>query len=790
MRFSLKLPVVLFFAASACMLCPANAAQEENSSISDNSKAIELYLAAQENLPVLKRSDWINVKTDVKPSAIGDGVVDDTAAIQAALSMLEGDKPAARTVYLPPGSYRITKTLSVTQVQGGAIYGHGRASKIVWDGSSDKDARMFHSNGFGRNLFFGLTFDGKGRAAVGVDHASAGYYETRVRYQYCAFRNFTDSGIRVGNKQKMASAEMMFYDSLFENCGRGISFLEFNDYDNSIARCVFRNCGSGVHVYRGNIYLRDSHFENSKEEDVLLPPHSHSIRRCSSIGSNAFMRCAQKGPYSLTLAVQDCLVENWKDPAGAVQLSNRGPILIFDSVFSKPANPDSPAVNLDNDPKWMQTLLTANLKYVNVSAKPIESDVQNHLVDIPRQRPEFLIEKYGASRWSHRPALPSKIFDAKLDFKAAGNGVTDDASAIQKTVDAAAAFGKNAQAYLPAGGYLIKKTINLGPGQYSFGGTIARRAEIVWGGAQDTVMIHANNTDGAKINQLFLSAPKDVKTTGLLVTADRKGSFEIDGIFAGGSFQPNFRGTVLNKLPSGFKVSSPHLDGELNIEQCGDATILLDYWFTGYDAPMTVSGPTGPGFIGINSAAGSHNDPDLKVLDSASIVIGDFYTEQTLRSLIASGKPGQPPGRITISYAKQACREPDIVRLDGYSGQVTVSRANMMHRLGLNAEGEKVSVKEKTVSISDAQAVLPISGGKDAVLLMLGNTYLLDAPKFEIKDCAVFQLGNNIWRKGEAERSYPLVPDTADKAVAFKAANVALDHFRELSLMNLTEFSK
>jgi hypothetical protein len=33
------------------------------------------------------RSDWINVRTDVSPRAVGDGAADDTAALQAALGV-------------------------------------------------------------------------------------------------------------------------------------------------------------------------------------------------------------------------------------------------------------------------------------------------------------------------------------------------------------------------------------------------------------------------------------------------------------------------------------------------------------------------------------------------------------------------------------------------------------------------------------------------------------------------------------------------------------------------------
>lgn len=39
-----------------------------------------------------ERSDWINIKTDIKNPAKGDGIQDDTAAIQFALNLI-GKKP-------------------------------------------------------------------------------------------------------------------------------------------------------------------------------------------------------------------------------------------------------------------------------------------------------------------------------------------------------------------------------------------------------------------------------------------------------------------------------------------------------------------------------------------------------------------------------------------------------------------------------------------------------------------------------------------------------------------------
>ncbi len=92
------------------------------------------------------KSDWINVKTDVTPKAIGDGKADDTKAIQAALNIIgyESDNPnrKKKVAYLPPGTYRITRTLRVTHVLGGQIVGSGRNTKIIWDGPETAESTL------------------------------------------------------------------------------------------------------------------------------------------------------------------------------------------------------------------------------------------------------------------------------------------------------------------------------------------------------------------------------------------------------------------------------------------------------------------------------------------------------------------------------------------------------------------------------------------------------------------------------------------------------------------------
>ncbi|HEY3417465.1 MAG TPA: glycosyl hydrolase family 28-related protein, partial [Armatimonadota bacterium] len=160
-----------------------------------------------------ERSDWVNVKTF---GAKGDGVADDTAAIQQAFDgMKEGS-----TVYLPAGAYRLTKTLSLLGPRHGTlVVGHGRDTKLIWDGPVG--GTMFNEDGIAYCRYVGLLFDGKNKAALGLYHNTNLRFETEVRHQNLAFLNFTDTAVLVNPQHKVASAETLFENCLFENCKRG-----------------------------------------------------------------------------------------------------------------------------------------------------------------------------------------------------------------------------------------------------------------------------------------------------------------------------------------------------------------------------------------------------------------------------------------------------------------------------------------------------------------------------------------------------------------------------------------
>jgi hypothetical protein len=267
--------------------------------------------------------------------------------LQAAFDKLSEKSGEANTVYLPPGTYRISKTIAVKQRDGVSIIGCGRGTRIVWDGPGGKgdDARMFWSNGAPRSRYVGISWDGRGKAHVGFDHDSKGYFETEIDHQHEAFLNFSGSGIRIGHDQNtpgaQATAETTYANCLFMNCESGLTLMQFNDYNHTLAGCEFRDCGIGVNSTGGaNFYVRDSHFARSRILDVRVRgEHAMSVRRCTSTDSRMFIEEATIAP----LTVQDCQVADWTNPEGALRLGS-GPVLLFDCVFTRPTNRLAPIV--------------------------------------------------------------------------------------------------------------------------------------------------------------------------------------------------------------------------------------------------------------------------------------------------------------------------------------------------------------------------------------------------------------------------------------------------------------
>jgi lysophospholipase L1-like esterase len=573
------------------------------------------------SLPWQERSDWINVRTDVTPAAVGDGQADDTATIQAALDLGR----QAKAVYLPPGTYRITKTLVFQgPAVGCLVVGHGRDTRIVWDGP--QGGCMFRSNGVAYSRYAGLSWDGRGKAAVGFDHASEKRFETEVRHEHEAFRNFVEYGIRVGHEQRIASAEILYRNCLFENCGTALAVLAFNDYDNTIDGCEFRHCGTGVLDHKGNFCARNCHFENGRQADFAVgSEHGSSIRRCTSVGSRRFIE--ELGTIA-PLTIQDCHVAGWTDPEGAVHL-NGSPVLLFDCSFSRSPS-DRPPVKLGNA---AQKLLLSNNQPATTESL-VQATPAAKLYLIPPGRLGGVVGSAEQRFLRDSVPLPGKVFDAVTDFDAKGDGKNDDTAAIQATIDAARQAGSGAIAYLPTGRYVASKTLSLVGRDYMLGGS-GFRCGLVWRGEAGQPLVEVDGVQNVTLADLAvgnhdfgpMNHGDDLRVTSASGSPCR---LTLDEVYGFGMYQkaPDTHGLHFDRLPPGSVVDAIHVEGNLRITGSDRAALLFR---TSYEGTVTIEGPavSREGIVGFLTRLATQSKPTLRVRDNRSVVMSDFYNEQS-----------------------------------------------------------------------------------------------------------------------------------------------------------------
>lgn len=586
------------------------------------------------------RSDWVNVKD---AGAVGDGQADDTAAIQ---KVLDGVREGS-TVYLPPGTYRVTRTLRITgPLIGVSVLGHGRDTTLAWDGEAD--GKVFADDGLAHARYVGIQFDGRGRAAVGFHHDSQNRFETEVTHQHLAFRNFRDAAILAEPNDKFATAETEFLNCLFEDCGRGVVFVQFNDYDYTFDGCEFRRCRVGIECAHGNFYVRNTHFEASSEVDILAAPeHASSARRCTSVGSRAFLRY---GNPVAPMIVQDCHVSGWTSPEGAVVVSG-APVMMFDCVFSGGPAGQAP-VRIGREG---QRLIVSENR-VEGGGDVVQPGHKGRVYVVPAGKRRGAITSARERFLVDAAEVPTRVFDARGDFGAKGDGRTDDTVAIQKAIDAARQHGRGAIAYLPTGTYVVTDTLRVTGANYTVGGT-GFRSCLAWKGAKGGTMVAVEDPRDLAIEHLAVGNHDsgamengiDILQTG----SDRASRMTYDGVYVYGMYQkqPLRKGLVFRGLGAKAVVVAPHVQGNLRFVDSAAATFLMNCTYEGSVVVEGAGGRRG-GLLGFQTRLSTATTHGLYVRNNHSIVISDFYVEQADAGHVLEGAAGDPPGRVTIQGAK------------------------------------------------------------------------------------------------------------------------------------------
>lgn len=599
-----------------------------------------------------QRSDWVNVKA-LPLAAIGDGIADDSPALQAAITAMRD----GATLYIPAGTYRITTPLVLTGPRHGIlIVGNGRETKLVWDG--EPGGKMLTVNGVAYSNYRGLSFDGRGKASIGIWHDNNKRFETEVRNQQLSFKGFTDGGIVSNPKCAIPSAEMSFEDCLFEDCRRGVSFAKFNDYDFTFSGCDFKGCDTGIDCINGNFYARDCHFEGSRVEDVhAAQEHGVSLRRCTSVGSARFLSHVSAVG---TITVQDCWVDGWTDPAGAIRLAG-APAVLFDNHFTHPpivAGAAAAPVTIARGEQ--RVFLSEN---VTVSGELSISQSRTHVYVIPPGKRKGVVTGPSQSFLRTSVRIPKRVYDAVKDFGAKADGKTDDTAAIQAAIDAAASAansvaGKDSIAYLPMGNYVISKTLRVtGRDYFIGGGGSGFYTRLVWKGAAGGTMMEVRNPQNVVIENLTLGhGDSGVSNAGLnidQVGTETGSRTTYDGVWVYGLYRrdPFNQGIRFLNLGAKDTVIIQQVQGNMHFVDSAAATVIAN---NTYEGSVVVDGksPKRDGILGFQFRLATLVTHPLYLRDSNSIVMSDLYVEQSNSGLYFEGHDGDPAGRATIQGAK------------------------------------------------------------------------------------------------------------------------------------------
>jgi hypothetical protein len=767
------------------------------------------------------RSGWINVKSPGAytqethtPNAVGDGVADDTAAIQGVLnwvSNVSGRSAMGRhpTVYFPPGTYKISSTLYMDGTSSPCnLIGSGLNTVVKWYGPTG-GAMVWPSSG-SESRYVGFVWDGMGTAGCGfLEYSAQGAYMTAIRHENESFRNFTAIGTYlpadyvypggypgtaiISGFANQANpnltnpvGEVMILNCRFYNCTEGVHNPVdiFNNFMWTVDGCEFDNNGIGVDGGNGgdNFIVLNCHFQASTSDDIVQIGGFRGQRLTSS-GSAQFYNGATGGT-----ALQDCWVDGWTNSSCALQLYDGGLGSLMDCTFTNPPAGASRPIYMIGNSSTLELMLS------NLNAPAFPSGVGlppgRGLLNEDNGTGAFLTEyippgSLGGNITSASQTFLKSTYPADSphilnilsygadDFGVTNDGSSDSTAAIQAAINAAATANNGSIVYIPSGYYNISSLTVTG-GNYIIEGD-GNQSELFWNGGGSGAMMTVSNPQNITIRNINLT-PSNSTEISLKETSSGPSNVVYDGVLDENAFSP---GLVLSGLPAGAKVFIPVLDSPLTVSDCGPAQIFS---MRAYMGAVNVSGATQPktGLLGLMVAEGGLDagrppvapNPSLynfTVSDDQNLLVGPYYSEQGYNGLNLQGGAGTTPGHVSIQGLGES---PSPV-------SVSINANNYLGRLFYFQQDFFGGYVDPSYAVSPVQVN---QTGSNAISIVLAEDLFSGSePTFTLNTSANLVATFNQYGSGT-----PLA-DEPSPLTAASLASVAqgFDDFRQLGALNL-----
>jgi hypothetical protein len=640
-------------------------------------------------------ASWTNLKQVYH--AAGDGVHDDTKALQTALDELsQGNHPPV--LFIPKGVYNISATLTMQTRMGIAIIGEDPlTTTIKWTGAAGK--KMFLLNGVAYSEFARITWDGNNTALAAVAHE----WDTKVRFANSGSQHtdeiFRNVGIGLKSGANM-DAEFSIRRCRFYNCtSTGISLGGPNALDWWIWDCYFENCytaaannlpGNGA----GNFHIYRSIFKNSTLADISLSNSNYfSFRDNVSYNSNMFITASQFSNTS-PITIQHNLIISHNNQLMAYMFT-KGNVLFLDNTFVTPDSNRNYVIQYDDVFKGSNPDLTMIGNLFTAKQKILQRGA-GRFIDLDNQ--------YGVSA----PTLPSivpKPFEVPVQYtvyEVNSKMAVDD---IQTIINNAAAKNKKAVIHFSNGRYNISKTLQIPAGA----------PLIITGDALSTFLKWAGDSIGP-VMQVNYPAKAIIKNLMIDGSGKADGMIVYDNDKPGNTIYANellvYAGQQTNLLVNGFANT------DLRFEN-----LQHNYCTKGTSVNMIGTGNGNASILKIFGCASVGNTNTYGVDKNGRLIVYDDWYED-----------GSNPQFITLKnqgefilngakIAKTSAAKSDFITIDNFSGKVLLAQIiyNAAHKniVFNNASGNAQLLTLGTLNWTDSTMnCYNINSGKNNYALL------------------------------------------------------------------------
>jgi hypothetical protein len=587
---------------------------------------------------------WTNLKALY--GAVGDGVTDDTAAINRALVEV-GTAGHSHVLYVNCGTYRVA-SLTVPPHEGISVLGEDPGC-VKFALTSGSNGPLLFVMGVDYSRFSRITFDGGGNTnAVLVEQSSSagGFFDTGNEYADDVFQN-GGMGIRCGALYNGCSEVSILRDKFLNIAGACVSVGNYNALDIWVRYSVFDHCGSGVsnNPGAGNFHVYNSIFRSSTVADIDIGNTTpFSFRDNYFTGSPVAIRGAGTGnPAPMTIAGNTFIDQTQR----AINLGNQGPVLLLDNSFRQ-ASTTLPAAYISVDGIAVGNTLTLGPNPIAAGQRLFESDTQ--------------IVAPGTIN-ATEPLLPG--VEPNMNRSVFEISVGANAAAIQSAINSAAALnGARPIVHIPEGTYNIASPITL-PANSD--------VQLVCDGAFATFLNWTGVAGAGPV--ILIAGPSNATIRDCRANA----GLAVDAIGAFGIDQPGSRVFV-----HGSQMGADNLAANANLFYDGLDYTVLDAEDTSHASsagtgvkvvggPLAAAGTPAGGMVRFFSTSGGGEKLPYSVSNGGTLLVRDDWSES------------QGPAFANISGRAQVTFDGVWANLHGNVGQTIpgVSISNLIGKVSI-----------------------------------------------------------------------------------------------------------